>query len=297
VNENPLDPAGYEALSDFYEHEGDADRSALMAELSSAIEGDPNAAPLVPRLILSARDRAALRHSALRGEAGELLSLSGAALVRLFPARGRAANSKVPFLLDAGRGAAHTAEALFAAVRILGLRAPDIFVSEDNGPPFSLVCTTAPRLLVGRLAVKQELAAAELRFFAGRALFSQNPDLLVLRSLRREQLERALEVLEDALGPRPSTLEAKTVRASLSRRAAARVTALLRATPRSLDLGRLADAARHSANRAGLLVAGGIAPALTALRAKKALENELIELVRFASSDRYLAMRSRRRSR
>ena len=49
-----------------------------------------------------------------------------------------------------------------------------------DGPPFSLIHTTEPKLLVGKLAVRKELPDAELRFFAGRALFTQNPDLLAL---------------------------------------------------------------------------------------------------------------------
>jgi hypothetical protein len=44
------------------------------------------------------------------------------------------------------------------------------------------------------------------------------------------------------------------------------------------------------------VVCGGIAPALEALRAKKALPAETTELVRFAVSERYLELRTRRLS-
>ena len=59
------------------------------------------------------------------------------------------------------------------------------------------------------------------------------------------------------------------------------------------DHATLALAARHSMNRAGLIVAGGVAPALASLRAQKASDAEVSELLRFASSERYLQWRQR----
>jgi hypothetical protein len=44
-------------------------------------------------------------------------------------------------------------------------------------------------------------------------------------------------------------------------------------------------------------VAGGVAPALAALRAQARLRGEVAEMLRFAASDRYLAFRQRRSSR
>jgi cellulose synthase operon protein C len=168
-------------------------------------------------------------------------------------------------------------------------------LSEDNGPPFALVFTNAPRMLVGRLAVKKRLPEAELRFFAGRALFTQNPDLLVLRSLKREQIARALTVLAAVLrGGRTLSTEARAVQEALPGKGLDRLKMLFEKIGRSIDLNSLAEGARHSANRAGLVVCGGIAPALAALRAKKALPSEVTELVRFAASERYLMLRTRR---
>ena len=66
------------------------------------------------------------------------MALVGIAMCRLHPARGRDAGTKDELRLDAGKGARASAEALLAAVRILGLRAPDVYIAED-GPPFSLV--------------------------------------------------------------------------------------------------------------------------------------------------------------
>jgi hypothetical protein len=247
--------------------------------------------PRAPKLILSATDRAGLKHPTLRGPTGELLGLAGAALCRLYPAGGA---QRDELRLDSGKGSKAAADALLAAVRILGLRAPDVFVSEDNGPPFSLIHTTEPKLLVGKLAVRKQLPDAELRFFAGRALFTQNPDLLALRSLRKEQLAHGLQVLGQALNGRGVNVEARVVRDAIPHRVMDRLKELYAKNASRIEVQKLQEGARHSANRAGLVVCGGIAPALAALRAKKALDSELLELVRYAASERYLELRGRR---
>lgn len=291
VRAQPLDPDGYKLLAEHFDNAGDPTRSSLMLEIGLALEGDPNAVPRAPRLILSATDRAGLKHPALRGEAGELLGMTGVALCRLYPAR------SVPrdeLRLDSGKGAKGAADALLAAVRILGLRAPDVYLSEDNGPPFSLIHTTEPKMMVGKLAVRKELPDAELRFFAGRALFTQNPDLMALRSLRKEQLAHGLQVLGQALMGRGVNVEARVVRDAIPQRLFDRVKELYEKNVRKLEVQKLQEGARHSANRAGLVVCGGVAPALAALRAKKALESELLEVIRFAASERYLGLRGRR---
>jgi hypothetical protein len=56
----------------------------------------------------------------------------------------------------------------------------------------------------------------------------------------------------------------------------------------------MADAARDSSNRAGLIACGTVGPALAALRMKRALEREVVELVRFAASERYFQLRTTR---
>ncbi len=290
----PLDPDGYRLLAEHFDAGADASRSSLMLEIALALEGDPHAAPRAPKMILSATDRAGLKHPVLRGEEGELLGLCGLALCRIYPTRGAEAGTRDEFRLDLGKGAKGAADALLTAVRILGLRAPDVYPSNDNGPPFALVFPGTPRLLVGRLAIKRELPEAELRFFAGRALFTQNPDLLCLRNLRREQLIRALQVLAQVLRGQSLSAEARAVRDGLPPKGWERLKQLNEKVGRKMNLSILAEGARHSANRAGLVVCGGVAPALAALRAKKALSSEMIELVRFAASERYLVLRSRK---
>lgn len=293
VRAAPLDPDGYRLLAEHFDAARDATRSSLMLEIARALEGDPHAMPRTPRLILNATDRAGLKHPTLRTEAGELLNLLGVALCRLHPARGPDADTAEEFHLEAGRGARATADALLAAVRILGQRAPEVFLSEEPGPPFSVAYTTEPRLLVGSLAARRELPGAELRFFAGRALFTLQPELLALRTLRREELLRGLVVATQVAEGRGSPVETKLVRDAVPARGWERARALLRTAARRLDLAQLMDGARHSSNRAGLVVCGGIAPAVASLRAKKALPSEMIELVRYAASERYLQLRNR----
>ena len=293
VRHNPIEADGYRLLAEHFDTANDAARSSLMLEIARALEGDPHSAPRAPRLILNATDRAGLKHPALRDEGGELLSLVGTALCRLNPARGKDAGTDEEFHLDAGKGARSVADALLAAVRILGVRSPDVFLSEEPGPPLSLVFTTEARILVGKLAVKKEVSDAELRFFAGRALFTQQPELMALRSLRREQVLRGLVLVSQVGEGRAPPAETKLFRDAVPARAWERLKQLVKSVGTRLDLGALTEGARHSANRAGLVVCGAIAPAIASLRAKKALPSEMMELVRFAASERYLQVRNR----
>src|SRR5581483_11691044 len=114
------------------------------------------------------------------------------------------------------------------------------------------------------------------------------------RSLRREQLVHGLQVLGQALNGRGINVEARVVRDAIPQRVFERLKELYVKHGSRLEVQRLQEGARHSANRAGLVVCGGVAPALAALRAKKALDSELLELVRYAASERYLELRSRR---
>jgi hypothetical protein len=85
----------------------------------------------------------------------------------------------------------------------------------------------------------------------------------------------------------------KIFREVVPQRAWERMRQLVRAAGTNVDLAALAEGARHSANRAGLVVCGGVAPAIASLRAKRALPSEMIELVRFAASERHLQLRNR----
>ncbi|HYO74519.1 MAG TPA: tetratricopeptide repeat protein [Archangium sp.] len=292
VRERPLDVAAYRELSAFFVGRGDAARGSLMAEVAAALVGEKESVSRFPRRTLTPEERAGLRHPGLRNPAGELLASVGQALVRLFPTFGRVSGSSEPLRPDSGPGARAALEVLQSVARLLDVRLPEVLLSEDEGPPFSLVHPGAPRLLVGRLAVRQVLPEPELRFFAGRALSCLGPDLLALRCLKKDQLLRAVAILASVLrdgtefGP-----ESRVVREALHPNARARALTLLEPAQREFDAAALAEAARHSANRAGLVACGGPGTAVAALRALKSSEQELVELVRFSASERYLPLR------
>ncbi|MFY1824669.1 hypothetical protein ACN47A_02025 [Myxococcus fulvus] len=292
LRERPLDTATYEQLADFFDTRGDAPRAVLMREIVEALAGRETPAPRLQRPPLTGDERAGLRHPGLRTTSGELLACAGIALCRLFPAQGRAADASEPLRAVAGPGAPAVLDALHTSARILAMNLPELVLADDDGPPFTAVHTDKPRLLVGRAAIRQPLPAAELRFHAGRALLSLSPDLLALRALKGAQLLRALALLSTVLkDPKDSSADARLVRDSLSPRALERTLELLEPGTRDFNASALADAARDSANRAGLVACGGVGPAVTVIRSRRSQDPELVELLRFAASERYLALR------
>lgn len=296
LRERPLDAQPYRESAEYFASRGDAGRASLMREIADALEGrESPPPPRSQRPPLTTEERAGLRHPGLRTPSGELLACTGIALCRLFPAQGRAAGTSAPLRASSGPGAPAVLDALHTAARVLDVHLPELVLAEDEGPPFTAVHVGQPRLLVGRLAIAQPPSAAELRFHAGRALLSLSPDLLALRALKGGQLLRALAVLSTILqDPRASGPEVRVVRESLSPRALERAVALLGPGTRDFNASSLADAARDSANRAGLVACGSVGPALAVLRARHNPEAELVELLRFAASERYLELRAPR---
>ncbi|WP_052312947.1 hypothetical protein [Corallococcus coralloides] len=292
VRESPLDPKPYRGLVDHFDQRGDVTRAALMRELADALEGREVPAPRVHRAPLTNQERAGLRHPGLRTPSGELLACVGIALCRLFPSPARIASTTEPLRASSGPGAAAVLDALNGAARLLGVPLPELVAGDDDTANITPLHTTAPRLVVGRLLVQQPPTNAELRFHAGRALFSLSPDLLALRALRKDHLLRALALLSSVLkNPKDAGDDARVVRESLSPRALERAALLMEPGTRDFDASLLVAAARDSANRAGLVACGGPGPALTVLRARRPNDSELEELVRFAASERYLALR------
>ncbi|WP_426749441.1 tetratricopeptide repeat protein [Myxococcus sp. Y35] len=295
IRERPLDAKPYRSLAEYFDQRGDPARASLMREIADALEGLETPAPRGQRPPLTSDERAGLRHPGLRTPSGELLACTGIALCRLFPAEGRAAGSSELLRATAGPAAPAVLDALHSAARMLDVHLPELVLAEDDGPPFTAVHAGHARLLVGRLLLREPMPAAELRFHAGRALLSLSPDLLALRALKGGQLLRALALLSTVLkDPRASGEEARVVRESLSPKALERAMALLEPGTRDFKASALADAARDSANRAGLVACGSVGPALTVLRARKGNEAELVELLRFAASERYLPLRAPR---
>ncbi|WP_338869737.1 hypothetical protein [Myxococcus stipitatus] len=295
LRERPLDTGTYEQLADFFDTRGDSARAALMREIVEALAGREGPAPRLQRPPLTADERAGLRHPGLRTPSGELLACAGIALCRLFPAQGRAADASEPLRAVAGPGAPAVLDALHSSARILSVNLPELVLADDDSPPFAAVHTDKPRLLVGRAIIRQALPAAELRFHAGRALLSLSPDLLALRAMKGAQLLRALALLSTVLkDPRDTSADAKLVRETLSPRALERTLELLEPGTRDFKASSLVDAARDSANRAGLVACGAVGPAVAVIRARRSQDAELVELLRFAASERYLALRAPR---
>ncbi|AKQ68648.1 D-alanyl-D-alanine carboxypeptidase [Myxococcus hansupus] len=295
IRERPLEAAPYRALAEYFDQRGDPDRASLMREIADALDGLETPAPKGQRPPLTSDERAGLRHPGLRTPSGELLACTGIALCRLFPAEGRAAGSSELLRATAGPAAPDVLDALHTAARMLDVHLPELVLAEDDGPPFTAVHAGHPRLLVGRLLLRESMPAPELRFHAGRALLSLSPDLLALRALKGRQLFRALALLSTVLkDPRATGEEARVVRESLSPKALERAVALLEPGTQNFKASALADAARDSANRAGLVACGSMGPALTVLRARRDNEAELVELLRFAASERYLPLRAPR---
>ncbi|HYI01762.1 MAG TPA: hypothetical protein VD972_37785 [Hyalangium sp.] len=295
VRARPLEGSLYAEIAEYFDSRDDPQRAELMREIADALEGREGPVPRLSRPPLSPDERSGLRHPILRSPSGELLTWVGVALCRLFPTHGRAAGSSERLRASLGPGAPGAIDALKSTERLLGMEAPEVVLSEDNGPPFSLVFTTSPRLLVGKQAVRQVLPAPELRFYAGRALLCLGPDLLALRSLKKDQVLRGLALLSSVLkDPNASGLEARVVRETLTAKQLERAAALYGPATRQFDVSAMADGARDSSNRAGLVACGAVGPALTALRMKRALEREVVELVRFAASERYFQLRTSR---
>ncbi|MGI5861229.1 MAG: hypothetical protein ACOX6T_04120 [Myxococcales bacterium] len=293
---DPLDPGRYHALAEYHERVQDPERVALMEEIANALRGDPFAEPLVPRFTLDHAGWEALRHPQLRATAVELFGITGPAMCAVNAVTSKEVGAKKPFSMTAGKGAKATAESLLAAVRVLGIRAPEIFIGSMDSPPLWAVNSEPPMLLVGKLAVSRVLPDPQLRFFAGRALAAFRPELMPLRLLSWEKVAECIEVLKPAVyGERNLPAATKALARRIPGKSGERLAVLLETMERrQIDVARLSEGARHTANRAGLLVAGGVAPAVTALRAKREATEELIELLRFAASNKYLALRSKR---
>ncbi|MBM4379234.1 MAG: hypothetical protein FJ086_08030 [Deltaproteobacteria bacterium] len=282
-----LDGREWRAWSEARARAGDGWLGGLAREVAQALEGEPGTAPEAPRWLLGEPERAQLLPRELSGPLAGMLSACGVALL--------AASSETqgpppgqPFTAGAGPGAPAALEALASAVRVLGLRSPPPGCMAQAGPPFALGAGAggAVRLQVGAFAVQRTLPAGELRFFAGRALFTQLPLLRVLRLVPPEQLEALLSALPAAVrGGRRLAPAAHALRAHLPGDLRSQLAGTLGALGDAPPLEELAMCARHAANRAGLVTCGGVGAAVLALRSKRALDEEVAELLRFVASD------------
>jgi hypothetical protein len=294
----PLDPVRYRALAALAEAHGDPDRGALMQEIARALEGDGDIEAEAPRPTLRQEGWQAILRFGLRSVAFDVFAIAGRVLCAAEARPARELGAGRPFTMGRGAGSRATGEALLAAVRILGLRAPDVSMSSAQSPPLWSVNTLPPQILVGRMAVKEEpLPSAHLRFFAGRALACFHPDLAAPSLLGAQQLELRLRQLAMAVADRGPVPEAVL---DLARQVPAkgreRLHDLLEMLHRDgVTATSLRRFARLCVNRAGLVVAGSVEAAVAALRVERGGSAELEDLLAFAASRSYYEIRFGRR--
>lgn len=292
IREAPLDPQRYRDLAKHVKKKGNHDKAALLLEVAFALAGETFPEPTEPAGTLTPTQLLSLRHRDLKGPVVEILETAGYALASLYPASARTLGTQ-PFADTAGKGGPFTARALIAAVRHLGIRAPEVTISQDEGPPVAVANADPPRLQIGKVAIRRQIAPSELRFFAGRALYTLSAEILALRALDADQISTSLAALAQAVGEAPPlTPQAKHLAQRVSHKARESLARLLGAANRQgPHLSRLREAARFTSNRAGLLAAGAVGPSMVALRAKRGAAEEIAELATFAASDRYLVLR------
>jgi len=294
IANDPFHPDSYRALA--ISLRGPAPhRSAILEEIADALEGKADE-PAAPTLTLGDSDWGVLRHPDLRASTAELFAAAGAAMCDLEALEPEEAGAGKPFSMESNKGARATGEALLTAVRVLGVRAVDIRLCDDNSPPIRSANTDPPLLLVGKSATKRKpLPSGQLRFFAGRALATLRPELMALRHIPPRRLAAYLTALKEIVGGECSlSTEARALANYVPRKAHERLRRLAEHMDQhGLPIERLCLGARHTANRAGLIAAGGTAPAIAALQVKRGGSEELGELLLFAISEPYLALRTR----
>ncbi|HVJ88365.1 MAG TPA: hypothetical protein VM580_01075, partial [Labilithrix sp.] len=195
--------------------------------------------------------------------------------------------------------------AVFAnAAEILGVATPELLVGDVRSPlPFAPSSAWLGAIVVAAPAIERQ--ATSLTFLVGKSLAERKLELAA-RSLVPSLSDLATLLTsaahicrgETAKDPAAAAL-GESLSASLSpEEATALQTAILEAAEDSgpFDLKRWARAAELSAMRAGLLVAGDVAPARAAILADgaptdRSPEERIGELYKFATSDLYADLR------
>jgi hypothetical protein len=141
---------------------------------------------------------------------------------------------------------------------------------------------------------------ADVRFILGRALELARPEYVLAAALGREQLTRLLAAILRAFHPRHNRRpvageadEAATWKRALPYKVAKRLADLIREhaeTP--FSTARWRRGVRHSANRAGLLMAGDVIAAARVL-GQEGERYALDDLARFAAGESYAALRAK----
>ncbi len=290
VKANPLDIEAHRALMEVFQSRGDGPRVQMFADIVAALSGSGARRAIPPRGVVTPADFSLLFHPWLLSKEAELILKASPALERLLPVP-RDAPALRPLSQAEGPGVRSTSTAVLEAQRLFGAEAPRPLVSLHRGPPLMIEPgPRGPMLLVGTAAVERQLQEAELRFFAGRAVFTYAAGLLPLRAFQKAQLHKALRQLAAALDEQGSVRVFEKALRAIPRPTLLEIRKRMEREGRSVRWERLQEGARHTANRAGFLLAGGLLPSLRALKAKRARSTEIVELVRFAASQRFFEL-------
>jgi hypothetical protein len=191
------------------------------------------------------------------------------------------------------------------AARALGNRRTGLYLRRHGGTAELTVVAHPPTALVVSPQLTQGRALADVRFVVGRALELARPEYVLAAALPPAEFTRLFSAILRAFHPRHARLrpgqptqrggddEAAAWRRALPYKVARRLGELFRQLAETeFSTARWRRAVQHTANRAGLLVAGDMMAAARVLNSEGDPE-AVLELARFAVSDAYAALRAK----
>lgn len=198
------------------------------------------------------------------------------------------------------------ARAYALCARALGNRKTGLYLKPD--PAFTAVQVVAhpPTAVIVGPPAAEGRPVGEIRFLLGRALEIARPEYVLAAALSREEFTRLFAAILRAFHPRHARRrletgsgdharddEAAKWKRALPYKVAKRLAELFTALQEaSFSSAKWRRAVQHTGNRAGLVAAGDLVAAARVLRSEGD-EEAVRELARFASSDDYLALRTK----
>ena len=295
LRNDPLSAARYRDLQAFYERVGRPERARLAERAAQVLEGRTDEASVLPQTLDDSQWQSLL-HPLLQTSAAEIGALIGPAACEALAIPAGSFALKGPFVMDGSDAAWAMADAFLASVRVLGVRAGPIYLRrDDDGFPVTAIPTWPPAITVNRSLLRAGLPAPALRFFAARALTAMRPELQMYLLLQPARIREILEGLASALNREGRlTPLARSVVRNVSGKAADRLTWLLgHFAKEGLSLEQVCAAAADTAARAGLIASGSVAAAWRAMTFAGASDAQKAELLSFAVSGTYLALREK----
>jgi hypothetical protein len=197
------------------------------------------------------------------------------------------------------------ARAYALGARALGNRKTGLYLRRVGGAEELTVVAHPPTAIVVSPQLTQGRALADVRFLVGRALEIARPEYVLAAALPRDEFTRLFSAILRAFHPRHARLrpgqpsqrgpddEAAVWRRVLPYKVARRLGELFRELSETeFSSASWRRAVQHTANRAGLVVAGDMMAAARVLNSEGD-EEAVRELARFAASDDYAALRTK----